>query len=264
MDELITTLIDAGFSEKEAQIYIALLAHGTAAVSEIADRTGINRSTVQVALSTLLEKGIIAESAVKGRVHVYTASSPEVVLEVAEKRVERESTTRERLALMLPALREINKGANAKPTVRVMGQREGLLMYFSACIKTREKCFRVISSMLSFFQLASKEEYIAVMKERMRRGIQFRSIYPLNDITEQMLGDRYGIDEQVYIPEKNYDFKSDIGLADDIIAYMSVKVDGEGILIESKEMADSMKSLYDLAMIGAKNIPGAVYLPSEK
>ncbi len=261
MDELITTLIDAGFSEKEAQIYIALLAHGTATVSEVAERTHINRSTAQVALEALLEKRVVLEDIHDARANRYSANSPEVVVELVHEQVERVAITEERIATLLPALRVMNHAGKGKPSVKIADQRSGLVEFLTRCVMSKEKCFRVVAAMTNFLSIVSKEEYELFVIARKNMEVSIRSIYPDNETTRMMQKDHNRIDEQVFIPSDSYKLTYDIGVTDATIAYMSPNVGGEGILIESQEIADSMKSLYDLAMIGARNIPGAVYLP---
>jgi sugar-specific transcriptional regulator TrmB len=46
-----------GFSSKEADVYISLLELGSAIVSDVAKKAGINRSTAYVLLESLAKKG---------------------------------------------------------------------------------------------------------------------------------------------------------------------------------------------------------------
>lgn len=52
----------AGFSEKESDVYRALLNNESLVASEIAEQAGLNRSTTYVILETLLARGIISSS----------------------------------------------------------------------------------------------------------------------------------------------------------------------------------------------------------
>ncbi len=60
-------------------------------------------------------------------------------------------------------------------------------------------------------------------------------------------------DEPILIPSKKYNLSADVAIYDNKIAYMSIK-DELAVIIESKEMADVMKSVFDLAFEEAKRI----------
>ena len=51
-----------GFSPKEADVYISLLELGSAVVSDVAKKAGINRSTAYVLLESLEKKGFVSVS----------------------------------------------------------------------------------------------------------------------------------------------------------------------------------------------------------
>lgn len=60
--EIITALREFGLSEKEAKIYIALSRLETAVVSDVAKKSGINRSTAYVLLEALRMRGLVTVS----------------------------------------------------------------------------------------------------------------------------------------------------------------------------------------------------------
>ena len=53
---IIATLIDNGFSKKEAKVYIASLQLGTAPISSIARTMGENRVTIYATMKNLIAK----------------------------------------------------------------------------------------------------------------------------------------------------------------------------------------------------------------
>ena len=69
-------LQEIGLSEKEAQMYLALLQVDSESIQELAKRTGINRTTVYPVLETLKKKGLVSEIQI-GKKTYYSAASPE-------------------------------------------------------------------------------------------------------------------------------------------------------------------------------------------
>ena len=54
-------LEEIGLSEKEAKIYLALLQVDSALISDLAEKTKINRTTVYPVLESLAKKGLVSE-----------------------------------------------------------------------------------------------------------------------------------------------------------------------------------------------------------
>lgn len=81
-----------------------------------------------------------------------------------------------------------------------------------------------------------------------------RSMHP-NDAIAQKLKNMTGIqDEPILIPEEKYPFPADIAIYDQTIGYMSPENGGLAILIESKEISEVMKSVFDMAWQEAKRL----------
>lgn len=64
----------AGFSEKEANVYLALLTGGPSGATEIAERACINRSTTYVVLDALSKRGLVSSGG--GSVAAFSAGAP--------------------------------------------------------------------------------------------------------------------------------------------------------------------------------------------
>ena len=60
IDELKNGLKELGFSEKESEVYLAMLELGPAAVQDIAKKAGVNRSTTYVMIESLKRRGLIS------------------------------------------------------------------------------------------------------------------------------------------------------------------------------------------------------------
>ena len=74
----------AGFSEKEIDVYLALLAQGQAVASDIAEQASINRSTTYVILDALAKRGLV-ETINRGGVAMFTAGPPENLVKYFER-----------------------------------------------------------------------------------------------------------------------------------------------------------------------------------
>ena len=57
---LYKNLIEAGFSEKEAKVYLALLELGEGNIAKITQKSGIKRATVYLEIEALKSKGYVS------------------------------------------------------------------------------------------------------------------------------------------------------------------------------------------------------------
>lgn len=119
MKSLIHKVEKLGLSDNEAATYLAALevAFGVS-IAGIARKTGIKRSTVYLALASLMKRGLISMSR-RGNRHIYVAEDPRVF---AEKLKEQESYLRG----LLPELLSMTNALARKPTIRFFEGIEGI------------------------------------------------------------------------------------------------------------------------------------------
>ncbi len=78
-------LQDVGLNEKEAKVYLYLVAVDHASVLDIAKKTLIKRPTVYTTLQSLAKKGLASETTVGKKTH-YQAEPPERLETYVERR----------------------------------------------------------------------------------------------------------------------------------------------------------------------------------
>lgn len=247
------TLIEFGLTEKASKVYLALLEHEIATVNQIAKVTGINRSSTYVVLESLQKKGLVGITDDK-RVQQYMAISPDALMRIAEDSAKKHEIIKNKIDKLVPELKALYKGTKRKPLVKVYEGKQGLINAFEDTLKMKEKVIRISSSVGNLFNVFSDyfPEYVEM---RRKKGIVMHGIHP-NDLPAQMLitnaPDRF--DKPILIPSKKYSFPADLAIYDNKISYMSLDGKGIAIVIESKEMADVMKSVFDLAFTEAKRL----------
>src|SRR3989338_10457851 len=115
---LFSSLLEMGFSEKEAKIYMALLSLGKGTVSEITRKAGINRTTGYDILNDLVQKRLISVSGKEPK-QEYIAESPDRILE--------EKAEQLKLAkALIPQLKSMHTVAG-RPKVRFYEGKQGLI-----------------------------------------------------------------------------------------------------------------------------------------
>jgi sugar-specific transcriptional regulator TrmB len=248
-----TLLQQLGLTDKEAQIYMALLSLGSASVQKIAQLADIKRVTAYVILNQLLEKGLaVAQTEQKVRYfQVVHPAALEKLLEIKLKEVEAQRAVLKGSMGHLEALYNFRQN---KPHIRFFEGRDGLeelekyghdhmapgsVMMAVTPRDLIEEAFpkhrknevanRVLKGILSqTIYVADKEIPIEQNIQELRNGIHFtRKELPIEGTLFIYPG--WGVKFFNYNKRKYY-----------------------GILIQSAEFADSMKEIFALAWEGAQ------------
>lgn len=248
-------LMEFGLSEKEASVYLASLELGVAAVSEIAQIANVNRSSAYVVLESLKKKGLVNVSQ-DTKIQRYIAISPDFLLQEAEDRAKRTNEVKSRIQDIVPELKALHKDIKQKPKIRVFEGKSGVIACMEDSLRCREKFMRVCSSHENWLRSNYDfrkffEEYI---KKRAELGIKIRGVHPDSTMARLFKKISPAFDTSILLPKKKYLFPVEIAIYDDTIGYISPDKRGLAILIESKDLAEGMKSMFDLAFEEAKRL----------
>ncbi len=258
---LIDPLVTIGFTQKEAQVYLSLLSLELASVAEIAEATDFSRSTVQYVLDELMQKGLVSASDDTSVRH-YVACAPDVLLTIAKSLWHKYERVTKELTQIVPELKALNAGAKKKPTVQMFYGKAGLVELYEDLFNTDEKVLRVASSLEHSAKVINADYLEDYHQRRFAQHIVMKGIHPRTEFTKG-LRDKLenSIDDQVFIPSEHFRSPVDIAIYADRFAYTSLSSGGVGIFVQSADMADIMKKVFDLAFDGARTIPGHEYIP---
>ncbi|HAO65021.1 TPA: hypothetical protein DCQ44_03525 [Candidatus Taylorbacteria bacterium] len=256
---LIENLMDFGLSEKDARVYLALLELEVATANETAKQAGVNRSSTYVVLESLKKRGFVHMSADKNIKH-YVATSPELLLQLAKKRVEKQDGVITMLENIMPDLKALNKGTKHKPKVFVYEGRNNVeALYYKEL-----SALKPGSNFKSYEDMAEIDKYMPgfIEKdsiERKKKHVLLYSINP-NTVANQEIMKKYkylGSEEiNQLIPVENFNFsKTPISLAiyEDGVSFYGLQ-ESFAIVIKQKEIADTIRNIFNLAWEESKRL----------
>lgn len=251
---IIKNLVDFGLSEKEAEVYVALLENEAATAQQVASSTKINRSSVYVTLDSLIKIGLVSISNDKN-VQRYVATSPDMLIRSVDSKISRQQEVKKGLAQIVPELKGLYGNTAIKPLVKVFEGSEGLIAAFEDTLNSQEKITRVSSRVENLYGIIPNDYFPSYIKKRALKGIRVKGIHPNTNFSKKITGLAPEIHkESVLIPEKKFKFPADFAIYDNKIGYMSSKNGGVAILIEDTEIAEVMKSIFDMAWKEAKRL----------
>ena len=251
MNELEQQLQKIGLSDKEAKLYLALLSAGPVTAREVAHLAKINRSTTYVILESLVKKGLVS-SIEQNKIRKYSSVSPERLLSHIEDQIREYTSMVGQVNSMLPQLKSIYTGIGPKPKIQYFEEAEGIKTVYEDTLTSNET-IRAFASIDDMHE-ALGESFPAYYHRRAAKKIHIKSIHPDTTASrERMKHNKKEAREGLLIPQDKFGFTPEINIYNDKIAFMSL-TEKHAMVIESKELADALRKIFDLAWIGAKSI----------
>lgn len=234
MENLEKGLIEIGLNEKEAKVYLAIVALGKAGISDIAKKTLIKRTSVYEYVAALLGKNYLYKTVKKKRV-LYLAEKPEKILRSFESR-------KKKLETLLPELSTLYQLGAHQPNVRFYDGSDGLRSIYQEMSQSSKTIYSVFS-VDKYYQVFSEQDGIEFMENIMKNGGQLRDL--VGDTKE---GRSYAM-SKVYsdikvtkILPKDFNLVTELLITGNKVAMISL-VNLVGVVIENAEIADTQRSL---------------------
>lgn len=248
--QLKITLQTFGFSEKETTVYLALLQLGKGTVTKISQKAGINRTTGYDILSSLANKGLVSISGKEPKSE-YAAEPPETVSAYLKKVVEKTTEYIKKSEEIIPELTLLQAKQN-RPRIRFYEGTEGLKRVYEDTLTSSEsiRAYATVDDM----HKALPNYFPKYYERRADKNISIRAIVPETPIGhERKTHDVEEKREIAFVPPDKYYFSPEINIYDNKVMIASWR-EKLGIIIESEEIADAMKKIYELAWLEAKRL----------
>lgn len=241
-------LVNLGLAEKEAKVYLAALELGKSPVQAISKRAKVNRATTYVILETLMKKGLVS-SLTEGKKQLFFAETPEKLSLIFREQEIQIKERQETLKKLLPELKSIKAPENENPAVRYFEGKEGLIaMTEEFYLTTQNETAKMIYPLDLIKEIFTKEERENFTKRRIKKGVNTEVIYTAEEGERKSSPDG----KRIKVDEQKFPITSEIAIFSNKVRLSSLKGKLQGMIIEDNEIAKTLKSLFKLALIGAK------------
>jgi sugar-specific transcriptional regulator TrmB len=249
-DDVSETLISLGLSKREVGVYVALLELGHGTVTQISRKAGINRTTGYDILDALAHKSLARLSGKEPK-EEYVAESPEKLVALLDERLVETQKQLQVAKEFLPQLKAMHTVAD-RPQVRFYEGIEGLKEVYEDTLTSSEpiRAYANIDDMHKTLPGYFPEYY----KRRAGRGIAIRGIVP--ETKTSLAQAEFNAEEKreiAFVPPDKYNFSPEINIYDNKVMVASWR-EKLGIIIESGEISDAMKKIFELAWAEAKRL----------
>lgn len=244
-------LQNIGLNEKEAILYLELIKYEHLTPTEIAKKTGINRTTVYPILEQLIEKRLVRE--VEGsKKNKYSAESAERIRTYFEEKKAQYEEHERLLDSIVPQIKSIElKNSENNPVIKYYSGKEGAL----ACTKD----FLEMVSEGSEVSMIYSQDFI----EKMFKGVDIKiagnvrqsKSLKIKTIYTSSKGEKAPAkgSERVYVQGKDFEnIIGDIAFSDNVVRFYAGDTDFFGVIIRSPQIAKTLKTLHEIAFKSLK------------
>jgi len=239
MRDISPILKTLGLLDSEIKTYLAALELGPSTVIQLTGKTNISRQASYTAIEALIERGLMS-SVEKGKKTLYASESPERLVAFAEAKMRTMESTLKDIKAAADDLHLLRKGE--KPAVKMFEGKEGLYAMLQDIVDTAPESFDEIGNEDSIASVFTDEDLNVYKIKFDELGIKHRFISK----AKQQNPVRKKSTRQ-YINRKDINFNGDVLVWDSKVAFLTFRGKMISVLIESKDIADTIRSLYQLA-----------------
>lgn len=235
LEEIRQGLERAGLSRNEAKVYLTLLRHGSSKAGKLSKYSQLNRTTTYDVLKGLLDKGLISY-VVRGKIKYFEIVNPKQLKEfIKEKELE--------VTRILPSLENLYKIPEEKHNVTLYYGYKGMRAIFENIIQ-EAKINYVLDSEGKFTE---KMPYFAkhFIRQLERKRIKIKHLVRKGrDVSPSKTT------EVRYIKKKVVSDAA-FNIFNDKIAILIWTEPPEGVIIQNKAVADSLKEYFEILWTSA-------------
>ncbi len=228
-----------GLTESETIIYLLSLELGPAPVQDIARKAGVSRMTTYTAIESLTNRGLMS-SLQKGKKTLYTAENPDRLISFVQGKINEIEDT---LAQVKGSIHDLKlKQRGEKPAVKLLEGVEGMKTYLEDVIATHPDNTYELYNADTVFKVFSPEDLKPLRITLSKLKVTGRAIH----IGKLRIPSRPEVDtrEVTKIPLK---FGGDLFVYGEKVALSTLDEKIITVIIESKEIADTVRALFEMA-----------------
>ncbi len=242
-------LATIGLSKSERIAYDALLSRGTLTPPELAKISGLTRVNSYAALKGLTQKGLVHEQDIQNR-RAYSLLPPTKLRELARRRTDEVRTNLDSLEGLIPTLMNQYALVSGQPGISHYEGIEGIKKVYEDTL--RPPYPEEVLVLRSIYDSEELEDFIQKYVERRAKlGIKSQTVSPPG-IRHPLLGEEELLRSLRFLPRENFSLPAEISIYGDKIALISLRKDFIATIIQSKDIAETLRILFEIIWQNAK------------
>ena len=255
-------LTNLGLTEAQANAYIALVENGKLTPPQLSKLTGENRTNAYMLLDRLVELNL-AKKAEDTSKATYRALNPSNLEELVKKGRQEALNREESVKNAMPQLLSFFYTHSEQPGVRFFQGKDGILEMYDDILRTGKTLYLVRGA--TDKEVVGQAELDKFISKRVEKQIRVKALTPVHgDANRNPEQDEKWLMERTWVSTDIYSEPVEIDIYGDKVAFMSFGNEAIGVIIESPQIAESMRKLFDLMLKGAKMAGIKAALKSKK
>ena len=251
--EIDQTIEKLGLNQNQTAVYLTLLQMGQGQIQEIAETANQKRTTVYSILDHLIQKGLV-NMIDKSQHREYFAENPEKIPGLIDREIENKKLEQQNIQEILPELASLYNSHATKPKIRTYEGLEGIKQVFDETLLLPKGTETLAFASYSVIKSHLKEYITGFIARRAAKGITQRCISEDTPEAREDLLKNDARDKRLtrLVNKDKFPISVDqINIFGNKIFIASYK-DMVAIVIESKPIATAMRSIFELAWLGAE------------
>ncbi|MFZ2193111.1 MAG: helix-turn-helix domain-containing protein [Candidatus Moraniibacteriota bacterium] len=253
-NSILKELLNLGFTENEAKVYLACLEIGKGSVTQISKKAGINRTTGYDILERLSIKGLINMALSRGKKRLFSTMSPNRLSQYIEGKKNLYEKRLHELEKTIPKLQLLYKETELKPVIKIAEGIEAM----------KQMAFQELDSKSTIYSFANLKNYAEAFDdmgkqrslERYRKGIKEKCLSIDGKYAREWYNKVYGgknkrqeNTEYRWLKTDNEYFTAGeiVIFEDKVIGILSKTSDNVSFEIKSESFANFLKILFEIA-----------------
>jgi len=243
MRDIISELMQLGFSENEAKVYLAALESGIVGVQRIGDKADTNRATTYSILKALILKGMITPVRI-GEKRMYKAESPQSILTLFELQQRELEKRKHNAHQTIQRLQVFHNTDGNKPKIRYFERITGLRAMQAEYEMLEEDMIQIVGldTLKKIHDPSSNNEHARELKRKDRK---VKTIIATKEDVSHL--DQLDNFEYVIIDPDVIPIKGEMTVCGDRVVMFSYSSRIIAVEIQSKEIADTARATLELA-----------------
>ncbi len=236
-------LTDLGLSETETRVYLAMLKLGPNSVQNIAKKSGVSRTAAYELIGSLQKKGLTSTFQ-KGKKTMFSVEDPDNLQSYFKGRLTQMKGQLGTLKRLVPELRVMHGGDN--PRVRFYQGEEGVRALFRDVHSLNVKELLEVGNADIVYETLNEKVLLQLRRLEGFKNIKARSLFA-GTLRNVHPGATFR-----KLDQKFSDFKGNIWVYKNRIAYVMLVGDIEVVIIENEIFADTMRAVFNQAWESAE------------
>lgn len=239
------SLEQLGLNYNEQKVYLTALQLEKATANQIAHQANLKRPTTYDVLYRLQSRNFLYETT-ENKKRYFMANHPNKLLEIIESQ-------KRSLEADMPALTSILNTLPKKPKVAYFEGIDGITQLYEDTLKSLERGDEILAYVTED-TINYLEDYAAdYVARRSERGVKLRGIYQKSKKLNKYLDNNKSQLRSTRLADpKKFFLKNEINIYADKMIIITYHPEPYGVLIESKEVIDTQRAIFEMAWQGLK------------